>query len=368
MASDDDMQRPATAEEAGHVRLTQMSARGGCAAKWVPGDLSEILRALGAGKEGGVPGALLVGYETSDDAAVYRLRDDLAGVLTVDFFTPLVDDPYEFGRIAAANALSDVYAMGATPVLALNLLALSSELDRSIAARILKGGADAVSEAGAVVAGGHTIDDDEPKYGLAVFGTVHPERVVRNAGARPGDLIYLTKPLGTGILVAAHRIGLLDDAGIRPAVESMMELNTAASQAMLAAGVHAATDVTGFGLAGHLHELLSASSCAAELEWENVPVFEQAVSFARQYCRPARSFALQDLAERYVEQGALGDDEYDLRMGVLCDPQTSGGLLVALPAEEAGCFEQLLADAGARPPACIGKVCDGEPGRIVLRA
>ena len=189
---------------------------------------------------------------------MWRLSDDSAAVLTVDFFTPIVDDPYEFGRIAAANALSDVFAMGATPHVALNLLALDCALGAGVAGDILRGGADAVREAGAFVAGGHTIDDAEPKYGLTVFGTVHPDRIVRNAGALPGDALYLTKPLGTGIMVAARACDLVDDAGLRPAVESMMELNAAGAAALAESGVHAATDVTGFGLAGHLHELLEA--------------------------------------------------------------------------------------------------------------
>ena len=243
---------------------------------------------------------LLLGFETSDDAAVYRLGDDAAAVLTVDFFTPIVDDPYEFGRIAAANALSDVFAMGAKPLVALNLLALDEELGTAVAAAILQGGADAVREAGALVGGGHTIDDAEPEYGLAVFGMAHPDGIVRNSGARAGDALYLTKPLGTGIMVSAHACGLVDDDGLRPAVASMMELNDRAGAALLEAGAHAATDVTGFGLAGHLHEMLAASGQAAVLDFGALPLFEGAFALAQAYCRPSRAFSLIEQAEGYV--------------------------------------------------------------------
>ncbi len=307
---------------------------------------------------------LLLGFETSDDAAVYRLGDDAAAVLTVDFFTPIVDDPYEFGRIAAANALSDVFAMGAKPLVALNLLALDEELGTAVAAAILQGGADAVREAGALVGGGHTIDDAEPKYGLAVFGMAHPDGIVRNSGARAGDALYLTKPLGTGIMVSAHACGLVDDDGLRPAVASMMELNDCAGAALLEASAHAATDVTGFGLAGHLHEMLVASGQAAVLDFGALPLFEGAFALAQAYCRPSRAFSLIEQAEGYVSQGELDDAAYDDRLGVLCDPQTSGGLLVAVPPEAAGSFEQAFEARAGRRPARIGAVTDGKPGRI----
>lgn len=307
---------------------------------------------------------LLLGFETSDDAAVWKLSDDTAAVLTVDFFTPIVDDPYEFGRIAAANALSDVFAMGATPHVALNLLALDCELGSEVAAAILRGGARAVREAGAFVAGGHTIDDAEPKYGLTVFGTVHPDRIVRNAGALPGDVLYVTKPLGTGIMVAARACDLVDDAGLRPAVESMMELNATGAAALAESGVHAATDVTGFGLAGHLHELLEASGCAAAIDYEALPLFEGVEGFARAYCRPNRLFTIMDRAEDYVVQGTLDDEEYDNRLAVICDPQTSGGLLAAVPPEAADTFERAFEARCGRAPARIGQVKAGEAGII----
>lgn len=309
---------------------------------------------------------MLLGFETSDDAAVWKITDNLAAVLTADFFTPIVDDPYEFGRVAAANALSDVFAMGARPHVALNLLALDCALGATVAAEILRGGADAVREAGAVVAGGHTIDDAEPKYGLCVFGTVSPGDIIRNAGAQPGDVLYLTKPLGTGIMVAARACELIDDAGLRPVVASMMELNAAGADAMAAAGVHAATDVTGFGFAGHLHEMLVASGCAAEIRFDTLPLFEGVWDFACAYCRPNRTFSIMDRAQAYVEQGSLDDTDYDNHLAVLCDPQTSGGLLVAVPPKNTEAFEQVFQERTGRTPAHIGQITEGTPGTITL--
>lgn len=306
----------------------------------------------------------MLGFETSDDAAVWQLSDELAAVLTADFFTPVVDDPYEFGRIAAANALSDVFAMGATPLVALNLLALDSSLGSSVAADILRGGADAAAEAGAIVAGGHTIDDDEPKYGLSVFGTVNPQRIVRNDGAQAGDVLYLTKPLGTGIITAALKIGSVTETQARPAIESMMQLNKEASQAMLAANAHACTDVTGFGLAGHLHEMLAASGVSAVIDFHALPLFEGVWDLSCAYCRPNRAFSIMDAAEAYVEQGTLDDDEHDNRMGVICDPQTSGGLLVAVSSDGADKFEREFEELTGRIPAKIGQIADGDAGVI----
>lgn len=295
---------------------------------------------------------------------MWKLNDATAAVLTVDFFTPVVDDPYEFGRVAGANALSDVFAMGAKPHVALNLLALDSELGPQVAGEILRGGADAAHAAGAFVAGGHTIDDDEPKYGLCVFGTVDPNRIVRNGGAHPGDVLYLTKRIGTGIMSAAVKNDLISREEFRPAVESMMELNIAGGEAMVAAGVHAATDVTGFGLAGHLHEMLEASGTSAVVDFSALPLFDRVWELSCAYCRPNRAFSIMDLAEEYVWQGSLDDDEYDNRMGVVCDPQTSGGILAAIPPDEADRFEAEFARRAGRAPWKIGRIEDGKPGTI----
>lgn len=307
---------------------------------------------------------LLLGFDTSDDAAVYRLDDETAAVLTLDFFTPVVDDPYEFGAIAAANALSDVFAMGGKPLTALNILAFPCSLGTNVVSDVLRGGADKVREAGAFVVGGHSIEDDEPKYGLSVFGTVHPDRIVRNGGAQPGDVLFYTKTLGSGIMNAGYRAGLVDEAGMRPIIDSMMELNKDAACAMLQANVHAATDVTGFGLAGHLHEMLAASGAAARLDWDALPLFDGVYQLSCDYCRPGKSFGIIEWASAYVSSEGLDDEEFDNRMGVLCDPQTSGGLLVAVSPDEADAFSEAFEQRTGRAPSRIGWVEAGEAGRI----
>lgn len=298
---------------------------------------------------------LLLGFETSDDAAIYQVAPDLATVMTVDFLTPLVDDPYDFGRVAASNALSDVYAMGGRPTVALNVLALDCALGTGVARDILRGGADAVADAGAAVCGGHTIDDPEPKYGLCVFGLVDPARVVRNVGAHEGDALYLTKRIGTGLLSAAYKIGECTADDFAPAIESMSELNRAASEAMLAANVHAATDVTGFALAGHLHEMVEGSGLDAVLDFDAIPLFDKAWELNLEYCRPSRTFTIMDFAEGFISQGTLDDEELDNRMGVMCDPQTSGGMLVALSSQDAAVFEREFAQRSGRAPWRIGR-------------
>lgn len=312
---------------------------------------------------------MLLGFETGDDAAVYKVRDDLAVVVTVDFLTPIVDDPFDFGRVAAANALSDVFAMGAKPLLALNILALDCALGTQVAGEILRGGAEAIREAGAVLAGGHSVDDEEPKYGLCVVGTAHPDDIMRNGGAQVGDVLYLTKPLGTGVLSSARKIGAADEEAFVPAIASMAELNKAGADAARASGgVHAMTDVTGFGLAGHLHEMLAASACSAELDWEALPLFDGVLDLARAYCRPNRTFSIMDFAAPFVEQGALTDDEFDERMAIICDPQTSGGLLVAMDPACADAFEQEFETLLGRKPVCIGRFVTGEDAHISFRA
>ena len=311
--------------------------------------------------------ALMLGFDTSDDAAVYRIDDDTAAVLTLDFFTPVVDDPYEFGAIAAANALSDVFAMGGRPLTALNILAFPCSLGTDVVAEVMRGGSDKVREAGAFVVGGHSVDDDEPKYGLSVFGTVHPDRIVRNQGAQAGDVLFYTKQLGTGILNSAFRAGLETDESMRPAIQSMMELNKDAADAMLEAGVHAATDVTGFGLAGHLHEMLESSDVGARLEWAALPLFDRVWEYSCAYCRPGRSFQILEWARAFVKQGTLDDAEYDNRMGVLCDPQTSGGLLVAIPPDSSDAFAASFERRSGRAPTRIGQVVDAPAGLIFLR-
>src|SRR5215211_3264514 len=251
--------------------LTSLSHGAGCGCKLSAADLRPIVAALPPSTDARV----LVATDTADDAGVVRLSDDLALVHTADFFTPIVDDPYAFGRIAATNALSDVYAMGGEPVSALNLVAWPLEtLGGELLAEVLRGGADAVAAAGASVVGGHSIDDPEPKYGLAVTGTVHPDAVLTNAGGAPGDTLVLTKPLGAGAVATAIKRGLADAALVECAIEVMTTLNARAAAAARAAGAHALTDVTGFGLLGHLHELAAASGVAAEVDASAVPAIE----------------------------------------------------------------------------------------------
>ena len=307
--------------------------------------------------------ALMLGFETSDDSAVYRLTDDLAALLTVDFFTPIVDDPYDFGRITAANALSDIYAMGGRPLTAMNLLAFPCSMGADIVGEVVRGGAEKVTEAGAVTVGGHTIDDKEPKFGLSVFGVVHPDKVVRNRGAVVGDVLFLTKPIGTGIMGTALKNGLEDENSARDVIESMAALNREACEAMVAVGVHACTDVTGFGLLGHLHEMVEASGCSAELQLSNVPVFDAALDYAAQGVTPGRTADVVAWAREFSAWNAGADET--LWMNVLCDPQTSGGLLIACAARDA---DRLAGELEARAVlhARVGTCTSGAPGMVTV--
>ena len=303
---------------------------------------------------------LLVGFDTSDDAAVYRLGDQ-AVLLTVDFFTPMVDDPYDFGRITAANALSDIYAMGGRPLTAMNLLAMPCSLPPEITAEVLRGGADKVREAGAIIVGGHTIDDREPKYGLSVMGVCDPDAVVRNVGAKPGDVLVLTKRLGVGILNTAIKRGLETEESQREVIESMAHLNRAAAEAMVEVGVHAGTDITGFGLAGHAREMALGSGCACEIELAALPVWPGVVEYAEAMVRPGRTADVIAFLDPFVDWGSA-DGTWK---GILADPQTSGGLLMALPADRAG---GLLAALAARDEdaVVVGRMVAGEPGSITI--
>ena len=306
---------------------------------------------------------LLVGISTCDDAGVYRLSSELALVQTVDFFTPIVDDPYAFGAIAAANALSDIYAMGGRPLTALNLLAYPvSALDPETVAEILRGGADKLQEAGVVVVGGHTIDDAEPKYGAAVTGTIHPQRIVTNAAAQPGDLLVLTKPLGTGIISTAIKAARAPADVVAAAVESMVRLNAAAAAAMLEVGVHAATDVTGFGLLGHLREMLAASGLGAEVHAAAVPVLPGTLDLLAQGYVPGGSRRNLDAVHAWVRVAPAVPAHVPL---LLADAQTSGGLLIAAAANRAAQLQAAL-QAHGTPAAVIGHLTPDHPGTIVV--
>ena len=302
---------------------------------------------------------LLVGADTSDDAAVYRLGPDLAAVATVDYITPIVDDPYVFGAVAAANSLSDVYAMGGTPLFALSLVNFPRDrLPFEVLEEIVRGGRDKAAEAGIAIVGGHSVDDAEPKFGLAVFGTVHPDRVIRNVGAQPGDQLFLTKPLGTGILLTAFKRGLLDEGEAQPAVESMLALNRAASEVMRAVGVHAATDVTGFGLLGHLAEMLRGSACGARIDLAAVPLLPGTLDFARREIVPSGSRRNLAALEDLVAWPPGLEPAWRL---ALADAQTSGGLLLAVEPVRAA---KLAAELERRSAlaAHVGEVTAGPAG------
>ncbi len=301
---------------------------------------------------------VLVGTSTADDAGVYKLRDDLALVQTVDFFTPIVDDPYTFGAIAAANALSDVYAMGGRPISALAIAAFPEDMDPQTIGAVLRGGADKAREAGINIIGGHTIKDDEPKYGLAVTGVIHPDRVLRNSTAQPGDVLLLTKPIGTGILTTARRSDRIGDDAMTVAIASMSALNRTAAELLDGCEVHAATDVTGFGLLGHLREMVSGANAGAEIVASDVPLLAGALELARAGVAPGGTKT--NLAQA-LAAGVRFDERVDeaLRL-LLADAQTSGGLLLAMPAADAARYQTQAAARGVRA-AAIGTIV-GEPG------
>lgn len=306
---------------------------------------------------------LLVGANPADDAAVYRLSDDLALVQTVDFFTPIVDDPYTFGQIAAANSLSDVYAMGARPLTALNIVGFPVKtLPAEILMQILRGGADKASEAGVPIVGGHTVDDAEPKYGLSVTGVVHPQRYITARGGRPGDVLVLTKPLGTGTISTALKAGAAASTHVQQAVRWMTTLNRAGSSAMLAAGAHAATDITGFGLLGHLLDLCRASQVGARIDSAAVPFLPGALAYAEQGFAPGGTASNLSYVRPSVDFGATDESI----QAILGDPQTSGGLLIALSPDHLADFSS--AADGEMLVTAIGRltVRDSQPLITIL--
>lgn len=290
---------------------------------------------------------LIVGLQTSDDAAVYRLSDELAIIQTVDFFPPVVDDPYTYGAIAAANSMSDVFAMGGTALMALNIAAFPDDVPLEILTRIFEGGADKAAEAGIVIAGGHTVSDTEPKYGLVVTGTIHPDKVVTKAGAQPGDRIYLTKPIGVGVITTALKAGAAKAAHVEAAVTSMLKLNRAAAELMQSVGVHACTDITGFGLIGHATEVAAKSEVRVVLRAAAIPVLDGAEQYAADGRLPGGAHRNRayygDSPESIltVEPGVP-----PVLLDLLFDPETSGGLLISVPEARAGALEAAFAQAG----------------------
>ncbi|MBV9719148.1 MAG: selenide, water dikinase SelD [Candidatus Eremiobacteraeota bacterium] len=333
------------------IRLTELSSCAGCAAKLGAAELRSVMERVSAATDDRV----LVGYGGSDDAGVYRLRDDLALVSTVDFFTPIVDDPYDFGRIAATNALSDVYAMGGSPLIALNIVAFPEDLDLDILASILEGGASVARSARVAIIGGHTIKDAEPKYGMAITGVVDPQRIVTNACARPGDVLVLTKPLGTGILTTALKRGAIAAHYLTEAVRAMTTLNEGAAKAMLAAGARAATDITGFGLLGHAGSMSQASGVRFVIDAAAVPFFDGVLALAESGIVPGGT---RHNAETHAAFTTFAPAVPAAARVALSDAQTSGGLLISVAPSS---LERLSSELGTCGALCavIGEVREG---------
>jgi selenide, water dikinase len=342
------------------IRLTQLSHGGGCGCKIAPAVLSEILARTPLRS---IPAALLVGIEASDDAAVYKLSDDQAVIATTDFFTPIVDDPYDFGRVAATNAISDVYAMGGRPILALAILGMPlGKLPVDVIQQVVAGGESVCASVGIPVAGGHSIDTLEPIYGLVVLGLVHPDRVKRNDRARAGDVLILGKSLGVGILSAALKNGELGEAGYREMIAATTQLNTPGPRLAELDAVHAMTDVTGFGLAGHLLEMARGSKLAAHIRFDDVPVLPEALSWAE---RGTATGASDRNWKSYGHDVRLPAGFADWKRKLLTDPQTSGGLLVACAPEAALWVIATFEREGFASARRIGTLHEGAPGLLV---
>ena len=319
------------------VRLTKLASCAGCGAKAGAGTLAQLLEGFRTHSDP----QLLVGYDKSDDASVYQITEDMAIVQTTDFFPPIVDDPFLYGQIAAANALSDVYAMGGEPKLALNILCVADSMDDKTVREILRGGYDKVYEAGALITGGHSIYDDEPKYGLAVTGFIHPDRILTNSGAKPGDVLFLTKPLGIGILTTAQKAELLSEDGKQLAQRLMMTLNKSARDAMVPFRVHACTDVTGFSFLGHASEVAAGSDVQLRIDTAAIDLIPEALDFARMGILPAGMYRNRTFAEPMVDAGSVELAVQDM----LYDPQTAGGLLIACDPADADALFAALKDA-----------------------
>ena len=306
----------------------------------------------------------MVGVSTSDDAAVYRLSADTALVQTVDFFPPVVDDPYDYGAISAANSLSDVYATGARPITALNIVAFPDDLPRSILQEVLRGGAEKAAEANVPIVGGHTIKDAEPKYGLAVTGLAHPDHILTNAGARTGDALVLTKPIGSGVITTAAKLDRAGPAVVASAVSHMSSLNKGASEAALEVGVHACVDVTGFGLLGHLRKMAEESGVGARISIAAIPLMEGAVELSiGEGIAPGGTGQNRSYHEEWVE---LAHGAAEGMLNLLYDPQTSGGLLLSVEAAKTDALLDALHRRGVRHAAVIGETSGGRPGAIVV--
>lgn len=342
------------------IDLLQMVESGGCSAKISPKQLEEILKYLPLPKDPNI----LVDIDTHDDAGVYKVNDDLALVLTTDFFPPVCSDPYEFGQIAAANSISDVYAMGGDPVLALNIMMFpAAKLPMEAYADILKGGFDKASEAGVRIIGGHTLDDYPPKYGLAVVGYIHPGKIITNAGVIPGDSLILTKPIGTGVILAGHRLGMVSDDNLAEAKRLMKLLNKTGAEVMKRYNIRGATDITGFGLAGHTLKMAKASKVSLIINMKEVPLIGNSYQLIDDGCIPGASFRNLDYAEKDIDFAS--DLDYILKM-IAFDAQTSGGLLFSAPSDKVNKILEDLRSAGLSDSKVIGYATEPEEKCIYL--
>jgi len=343
------------------IKLTSLTTKGGCGCKIGPADLEAVLRMLPQTKK---DPNLLVGLDTSDDAGVYQINETTAIVQTLDFFTPIVDDPYDFGQIAATNAISDVYAMGGTPITALNIVAFPiATLDKEILADILRGAGDKLIEAGVTLVGGHSIDDNEPKFGLAVTGVVHPDKIRTNSGAQPGDKLILTKPIGVGICTTSLKNNLLTEEEIQNVTKVMTTLNKTAAEVMATYEVHAATDVTGFGLLGHASEMAKGSGVGIQINFNQVPILPRVKELAEAGSVPGgtkNNFAHIENVVDYAESL----DQID--KWILCDAVTSGGLLISIANHEADAFLKELREKGVDAH-MIGEVMEEQKGKIRVK-
>ena len=310
---------------------------------------------------------MLVGTETGDDAAIYRINDRVAIVLTNDFFAPIVDDPFDYGQIAAANALSDIYAVGGTPITALNIAAFPRDLGPDVIAKILEGGQAKAEEAGILIIGGHTVDDKEPKYGLAAVGVLTPGEQITNANAQPGDVLILTKAIGSGVITTAGKAGTAPEESIAAAVKSMATLNKGAADAMIEVGVNAATDVTGFGLLGHLSQMMKASGTTATVRWSDIPILPGALELARAGSVSGGTARNMESLEGKV---VLGEGVSEFEFMVLADAQTSGGMLISVPEERSEALVECLVANQTLYSELIGKVSgsSGTPGIVTIEA
>lgn len=335
------------------IRLTQYSKTSGWAAKLGPKALSQVLRQVSFVNE---DTNLLVGIETGDDAAVYKLDDEKALIQTLDFFTPVVDDPYIYGQIAAANSLSDIYAMGGKPILAMNIVGFPECLEQKLLVDILQGGADKIKEAEASLVGGHTVKDDEPKYGLAVAGLVHPDNLITNSTAKPNDKLILTKPLGTGIMISAIKGGLENGDIKNPAVKSMIELNDKPVEVFKKYKINSCTDITGFGLIGHLTEMVKASNIQININTNQIPIFNKVIDYTEMGLYPEGGYSNR---ENYQEMVNKKDHVEEIIEDILYDPQTSGGLLLSVSDQISEEVLDMLHSLGVEDAAIIGDVKKG---------